>query len=104
MTGTGKCLCMASDVSSRGGISENLTEGLQEKRRAQEDEVWEFEEHMRSWDSTERTVDSFVEKIWLLNPSNDTKTKNLENDFEKLVARPEEVGWLKRRGQSESLD
>ena len=76
---------------SRGGISENLTEGLQEKRRTQEDEVW-------------TKKGSLIEKILLLNPSNDTKTKNLENDFEELVARPKEVGWSKRRRQSESLD
>ena len=35
---------------SRGGISENLPEELQEKRRTQEDEVWEeFEIYMMSY-------------------------------------------------------
>ena len=50
---------------------------------------------MCSWDSTKRRVDSLAEKIWQLNESNETKTKNLENDFEELAVRANEFGWSK---------
>ena len=84
-----------------------MSEDLHEKRRTQEDVVWEeVEEHMRSWDSTRRRVDSLTEKMWQLNQSNETKTKNLEDDFEDLAARAKDFeskdednprAWIERQ-------
>ena len=38
-------------------------------------------------------VDSLAVKMWQLSQSNDTKSKNVENDWTNLAARAEEFGW-----------
>ena len=79
-------------------FGEGTEEVLLEKRRIQEGEVWEvFEDYMRSWDSTQRGVDSIAEKIWEPHQSNNTKTKNLEQDWKGLAARAEDFGWSKKK-------
>ena len=53
--------------------------------------MWEeFEEHMCH--GTEKKSGQPCRKILLLNPGNDTETKNPGNDFEELPSRLKEVG------------
>ena len=41
------------------------------------------------------SVDSVEENTWQLNQSNETKTKNLEQEWEDLAAWAKEFGWSK---------
>ena len=50
---------------------------------------------MRSWDTTKRRVDNLADKIWQLNQGNETKTQNLEKDWDDLAARAKKNGWSK---------
>ena len=60
------------------------------------EEVWNmFEQHMESWEPTEKNIDSMYEKAWQVNRSSDKKGKNLEPDWERLLSRAKEHGWSK---------
>ena len=47
---------------------------LLEQRRLQEEDVWNiFEQHMESWECTEKNIYSIYDKDWLMNQSSDPK-------------------------------
>ena len=50
---------------------------------------------MKSWDSTKKRVDSITEKICQLSQSSETKTKNLDQDWEDSAAGAKKFGWSK---------
>ena len=49
---------------------------LVEQRKLQEEQVWKMvEQHMESWEPTEKKVDSIAEKAWQMNQSSESKGK-----------------------------
>ena len=55
---------------------------------------------MQSCEPTTRKVDCVAEKVWQVNQSNVTKSKNLENDWDVLTASAKEFGLEKMKGPS----
>ena len=68
---------------------------LLEQRRLQEEEVWFiFEQHMESWEPTEKTLDSIFEKDLANEPNTATqKGKSLEEEWEAILLVTKDHGW-----------
>ena len=63
-----------------------------DQRKPEDDEIWQMAVIcMESWEPTKRNNDSIAKKAWQLNQSNETKSQNLEHDWDTLMAR--ELGW-----------
>ena len=69
-------------------------EDVLDQRNAQEEIFWsEFEDYMKSWEASKRKTEVLARKIWQMTQSSDTKTLNLEADFEELMSKAKELGW-----------
>ena len=69
-------------------------EEVLDQRKAQEEIFWcELEDYMKSCEASKRETEVLATKIWQMTQSSDTKTQNLEVDFEELMSKAKELGW-----------
>ena len=53
----------------------------------------EINEYMHSWDQELGRPHYIIGKVWQMIQSNDTKTMNLNKDFEELMSKAQHTGW-----------
>ena len=53
----------------------------------------EINEYMHSWDQELGRPHHIMDKMWQMMQSNDTKTMNLDKDFEEMVNKAKRTGW-----------
>ena len=53
-----------------------------------------FDENMRTWDEDRGRPNFIMDKIWQMLRSNDTKTLNLNKDFEELLDLVQQARWV----------
>ena len=72
-----------------------LQEAVQERKQQLEGELWEeLDDYIFSWEPEQRRSGTLNAKIWLLvQGSSNTKSENMEHDFDEIAAKIDELGW-----------
>ena len=56
-----------------------------------------FEIYTESWEPVKGTLVPIAEKAWQLNQNSETKSQNLEHDWDALLTLATELGWSKEK-------
>ena len=59
----------------------------------------ENNQYMRSWDQELGRPRYIMDQVWQMMQSNDTKTMNLNTDFEELTSKAQQTGWTDKNNK-----